>query len=102
MNINTILLLLCFIILIIILINLTNAVFSDHCILSKINLRSDDKTIVIQQHQLVDTLTKEINTATYKPFSKDKVDSYEYILSAFCNKSQDIKEKHIERLKQKN
>ena len=78
------------------------AVFSDHCILSKINLRSDDKTIVIQQHQLVDTLTKEINTATYKPFSKDKVDSYEYILSAFCNKSQDIKEKHIERLKQKN
>lgn len=77
-------------------------VFSNHCKLSKINLCDNDKTIVIQQNQLVDTLIKEISNATYKPFSKDKIDSYEYILSAFCNKSQDIKEKHIERLKQKN
>ncbi len=77
-------------------------VFSDYCKLSKINLCDNDKTIVIQQNQLVDTLIKEISNATYKPFSKDKIDSYEYVLNAFCNKSQDIKEKHIERLKQKN
>lgn len=75
-------------------------IFGTHCQLKKIDYQPSSLLHVLKIDDLWDVITTEMSVSP-KIFTKTQIDLYEYKLSAFTDKQEDIKKEHVARIQKK-